>query len=87
MINFVQETEGFLKKRAILTGAHPIYLFEVPILKGQSLAEQVTEKGDDSTQSDSRRRQPASKDQRIFHRRGLSSINDMPDKSNNLHPK
>ena len=76
-----------MNKIAILTKDASDFLFEVTFLKGQSLSEQVTEKGDDSTQSDSLRRQPASKDQRIFHRRGLSSINDMPDKSNNLHPK
>ena len=57
MINFVQETEGFLNKIAILTKDASDFLFEVTFLKGQSLSEQVTEKGDesdDSTQSDSR---------------------------------
>ena len=49
------------KRQRFWRGGHLIYLFEVPVLKGQSLSEQMTEKGDDSTQSDSLWRQPASK--------------------------
>ena len=58
MINFVQETEGFLNKIAILTKDASDFLFEVTFLKGQSLSEQVTEKGDDSTQHTSQEEDP-----------------------------